>query len=188
MTNIRSLIKQDVQFLVGESEMPIALGCLNASVNQLKLMSQGVKDFEIEKYTLDHYLRLDVAAINALNVFPQNNEVVAGSAGSLFGLLNNCKTQIGVRLLKKWLKQPTTREQDIETRLSIVEYFTQNLDVLQDLQLMYLQKFPDVEKLYSKFYRVQAQVKNTADLVDCVKVYNMVCTLMSLCNFLKESL
>jgi DNA mismatch repair ATPase MutS len=78
--------------MTGESEMSLALGSLNACVNQLKLMSHGVKDFEIEKYTLAQYLRLDVAALNALNVFPQNNEIVAGSAGSLFGLLNNCKT------------------------------------------------------------------------------------------------
>lgn len=92
MNNIRSLVKKDVLFMTGESEMHLALGCLNACVNQLKLMSQGVKDFDIEIYTLSQYLRLDVAAINALNVFPQNNEVVAGSAGSLFGLLNNCKT------------------------------------------------------------------------------------------------
>lgn len=90
--------------------MQIALSCLNACVIQLNLLSLGIKDFQIEKYTLDHYLKLDLAAINALNVFPQNNEIVAGNAGSLFGLLNNCKTQIGVRLLKKWLKQPSTRE------------------------------------------------------------------------------
>jgi len=49
-----------------------------------------------------------VAALKALNVFPQNSEGISGQGGSLFGLLSQCKTSIGTRLLKKWLKQPTT--------------------------------------------------------------------------------
>jgi DNA mismatch repair protein MSH2 len=88
--------------------MEMALGCLNAAISSPNLQNSGLKDFEVSKYSLEQYLRLDIAAIKALNVFPQNNDLVAGSAGSLFGLLNQCKTQIGIRLLKKWLKQPST--------------------------------------------------------------------------------
>ena len=57
--------------------------------------------------------KLDVAALKALNVFPSNYDVISGSAGSLYGLLNQCKTTIGSRLLKKWLKQPTTERNEI---------------------------------------------------------------------------
>jgi DNA mismatch repair protein MSH2 len=49
-----------------------------------------------------------VAALKALNVFPQSSDGVSGQAGSIFGMLNQCRTSIGARLLKKWLKQPTT--------------------------------------------------------------------------------
>lgn len=42
----------------------------------------------LKKYTLSQYLRLDVAALKALNVFPQNYEGVSGSSGSLYGMLN----------------------------------------------------------------------------------------------------
>ena len=72
--------------------MTLALGALNAAMTKMNLQQQGFKQFTLQKYTLGEYLRLDVAAIKALNVFPQNTELVAGSAGSLYGLLNQCKT------------------------------------------------------------------------------------------------
>lgn len=52
---------------------------------------------------------------------------------------------------------------------------------------MHLRTFPDLEKLYAKFYRVQAKLRNNAQLVDCVKVYNMIHTLESLVGYLNEN-
>ena len=90
--------------------MTLALGALNAGIESMMLLSHGEtaqKQFVLKKYALSQFLRLDVAALKALNVFPQRDAIeigVSGQAGSLFGLLNQCKTQIGTRLLKKWLK------------------------------------------------------------------------------------
>lgn len=106
--------------------MITSFGCLSAAINYLNLVGGGISQFQLTKYSLEHYLRLDCAALTAINVFPQNDDLVAGSAASLFGLLNRCKTQIGVRLLKKWLKQPTTSANQITMRLNIVEYFVEN--------------------------------------------------------------
>ena len=47
--------------------------------------------------------------------------------------------------------------------------------------------FPDLEKLATKFYRVQAKLRHSAQLVDCVKIYNMISTLQGLCQYLEES-
>ena len=88
--------------------MELALAALSAAIEYLNLKTGKQKQFTLKKYTLSQYLRLDVAALKALNVFPINSEGVSGQAGSLYGLLNQCKTSIGARLLKKWLKQPTT--------------------------------------------------------------------------------
>ena len=52
---------------------------------------------------------------------------------------------------------------------------------------MHLRTFPDLEKLYAKFYRVQAKLRHNAQLVDCVKVYNMIHTLESLCQYLEDN-
>ena len=105
---LNSLLKESFNYKLEESEMELALAALSAAIEQLNLKSGKQKQFTLKKYTLSQYLRLDVAALKALNVFPQNSEGVSGSAGSLFGLLNQCRTSIGARLLKKWLKQPTT--------------------------------------------------------------------------------
>ena len=52
---------------------------------------------------------------------------------------------------------------------------------------MHLRTFPDLERLYAKFYRVQAKLRHNAQLIDCVKVYNMIHTLESLCGFIEEN-
>jgi acyl CoA:acetate/3-ketoacid CoA transferase alpha subunit len=52
--------------------MEIGLGALAAAIEQMNLKTGKQKQFTMKKYTLSQYLRLDVAAIKALNVFPQN--------------------------------------------------------------------------------------------------------------------
>lgn len=106
---LNSLLKESFNYKLEESEMELALAALNAAIDHMNLRSGKQKQFTLKKYTLSQYLRLDVAAIKALNIFPQNSESgISGQAGSVFGMLNQCKTSIGGRLLKKWLKQPTT--------------------------------------------------------------------------------
>ena len=92
-TLLGSLLKDNIDHKMEETSMTLALGCLSAAISHLKLIGSGQKGFLLEKYTLAEYLRLDVAALTALNVFPQkNHELLSGSAGSLYGLLNQCKT------------------------------------------------------------------------------------------------
>jgi DNA mismatch repair protein MSH2 len=109
--SLEQLLKTSFSFMIEESRMELALQALNAAIETMKLKNYGEQaknKYTLAKYTLDQYLRLDVAALKALNVFPssQAGDVgsVSGQAGSLYGLLNQCKTQIGARLLKKWLK------------------------------------------------------------------------------------
>ena len=128
--------------------MELALAALNAAIDHMNLKSGKQKQFTLKKYTLSQYLRLDVAALKALNVFPQNSEGVSGQAGSIFGMLNQCRTSIGARLLKKWLKQPTTDRngknnafninEEINMRLSIVEFLYLNDHVRKDIQMVHL--------------------------------------------------
>lgn len=72
--------------------MDNALAALNAAIEHTGLKTLNQRDFTLKKYTLEEHQRLDVAALKAMNVFPQNNETVSGKAGSLYGLLNECKT------------------------------------------------------------------------------------------------
>lgn len=57
--------------MIEESKMELALCALNAAIEAMRLTSYGTKkNYTLSKYTLDQYLRLDVAALKALNVFP----------------------------------------------------------------------------------------------------------------------
>ena len=88
-------------------------------------------------------------------------------------------------MLKKWLKQPSADREVIVTRLNSVEFFVTNPVLRSDIQSKHLRVLPDIEKLATKFYRVEAQLKHSASLVDCVKVYNMIGTITDLVNCLK---
>ena len=63
----------------------------------------------------------------------------------------------------------------------MVEFLHQNESQRSDIRTVYLRTFPDLEKLYFKFYRVQAKLRHSAGLIDCVKVFNMIEALMQLC-------
>ena len=69
----------------------------------------------------------------------------------------------------------------------MVEFLYENEEIRNEMQNSHLRAFPDLEKLYAKFYRVQANMRNSASLLDCVKVYNMIHTLESLVSFLNEN-
>ena len=77
------LLKDSFAYLVEESSMELALSALNAAISHSKLTEQcqnSKQKFTLSKYTLSNYLRLDVAALKALNVFPgsSSNETVSG--------------------------------------------------------------------------------------------------------------
>lgn len=67
---LQNLLKDDANYKIEETEMQMALGCLSAAITHMKLLDSGHKAFELKKYTLSQYLRLDVAALTSLNVFP----------------------------------------------------------------------------------------------------------------------
>jgi DNA mismatch repair protein MSH2 len=85
---------------------------------------------------------------------------------SIFNLLNKTKTSIGQRLLKKWLKQPVRDIEEINRRLDIVEYFVDKDAHRTAVQSEYFHNFPDIDKLFAKFYKVKNNKRNNASLAD----------------------
>ena len=61
-------------------------------------------------------------------------------------------------------------------------------DQLRDgLRFSHMRGFPDLDKLYAKFYRVEAKMRNNTTLLDCVKIYNMINTLEGMIKFMNQS-
>ena len=76
--------------------------------------------YTLRVFDLSQFLKLDAAAARALNLFPAPG---AHKAMSVAGLLDQCRTLQGRRLLHQWVKQPLLDRGAIEDRLSLVDAF-----------------------------------------------------------------
>lgn len=97
-----------------------------------------------EMIDLQHYLTLDMFSKRNLEL--TQTILKKGKHGSLLWVLDDTKTAMGARLLKKWLERPLLHQKDIEQRLQIVEQmhdqFMYREEIREALQSVY-----DVERL-----------------------------------------
>ncbi len=71
------------------------------------------------------------------------------SYGTLFWFLDHTKTNMGARLLKKWISQPSCSLEEIKKRQEIVTAFIHNFLLRDDIQKD-LDNFYDLERLIAK--------------------------------------
>lgn len=150
------------------TELKLAMGSANALVKYLGLMHDpsNFGQFQLYQHDLSQYMKLDAAALRALNLMPGPRD--GSRTMSIFGLLNNCKTPIGSRLLAQWLKQPLMSLPEIEKRQQLVEAFVNDTELRQSLQEEHLRSIPDLYRLAKKFQR------KVANLEDVVRAYQVV--------------
>ena len=94
---------------VAENEHPLAYGCIGCLVFACRLLSStsitntsdddSLGKYELSIGSLSTYLRLDSSACDAINLFPKPDQ--PSKFGSIYGILNRCKTKIGSRLLMR---------------------------------------------------------------------------------------
>ncbi len=72
-----------------------------------------------------------------------------GRSGSLFGILDNCRTRMGSRLLRDWLIQPSVDLDEIGERHRAVAELVDDRDLLQGLRAS-LEGIPDLERLAAR--------------------------------------
>jgi len=68
---------------------------------------------------------------------------------SLLDVLDQTTSPMGARMLRRWLVLPLKEQKAIQDRLNIVEYFTENSDVSDELSLQ-IKHMGDLERLISK--------------------------------------
>ncbi|KAI3991777.1 hypothetical protein MKX01_038175 [Papaver californicum] len=167
-------LAQDLSRLVKGSIEPVrdllsgldyASGSLGALLSYAELLADesNYGNFTIQKYNLDSYMRLDSAAMRALNVLESKTD--ANKNFSLFGLMNRtCTAGMGKRLLNRWLKQPLLDVAEINYRLDLVQAFVEDTALRQDLR-QHLRRISDIERLMHNLE------KKRAGLPHIVKLY-----------------
>jgi DNA mismatch repair ATPase MutS len=108
-------------------------------------------------------MRIDSAAAEAVNLLPKSDH--PSQFGSIYGVLNRCKTKMGSRLLERWLRQPLIDAIEINKRLDIVEIFKSNTLYRNKLIDGPLKGVPDLDNHISKMQR------KSAGLDDIFKIY-----------------
>lgn len=179
-------VEQDLNRLMGDGvsvaslpqfELKNAMAACSCLIKYLALLSDesNFGEYSLTTHDLTQYMKLDAAAVAALNLMPGPNDG-ANKTMSLFGLLNKCKTSQGTRLLGQWLKQPLMNLTEIEKRYNILQSFMDDTEVRQTLQDDILKVMPDLHRLAKRFQ------KGNASLQDVVRIYQVVIRLPSFFN------
>lgn len=124
--------------------------------------------WEVRVHENGKHMRLDAAAIKALNVTANTAHQSAASRGvitSLSALLSRGRTAMGKRLARTWLKQPLLDKAMIEERLSVVEVFASDIFLRESMRDQYLRGVPDIDRLVRKLE------KGTITLMDLCMLY-----------------
>ena len=133
---------------VGLDPFPAALGALAALLDHVEATQKG-RPAHLQGVSLELGAAgplLDATSARHLEVF--TNGLDGGRAGSLFALLDQCRTRMGSRLLKGWLEQPLRDRPQLERRWSQVAWLTEDRrrGPIQTL----LSQVPDLDRLLGR--------------------------------------
>nr|CAH7723008.1 unnamed protein product [Callosobruchus chinensis] len=164
-----------------ETNLKEAMGCVNALITFLDLIKddKNFNQFKISTIETNRFVRLDVAALQALNVLPKPGTKTT-SDSSLKGLLDNCVTSQGRRLLEQWIKQPLRDYNLINERLDVVVSLIKDPNTRSVVVKEMLPRMSDLMPLARKL------LSKRANLQDCYRVYQTVMNLPRLIKTLTE--
>uniref|UniRef100_A0A0K0EF71 DNA_MISMATCH_REPAIR_2 domain-containing protein n=1 Tax=Strongyloides stercoralis TaxID=6248 RepID=A0A0K0EF71_STRER len=139
-----------------------------------------IKDFrnqkdllQYQKYPLSNFVALDSAAVEALELFNIVTKSYSAddNKGTVFSLLNHCRTPGGCRLLEEWLRRPLIDVSMINKRQDIIEALRNEPSVVNLLYEDFLRRLPDSISISRRLF-----IKRTT-LKDCVEVFRLAANL-----------
>lgn len=152
-TSRESLLKQfNVASLdgFGLSEFgEVSIGAAGAILDYLKeTQKASLEHFDrIHAFRQSNFVEIDSATWRSLEI----SQTIRGGNrdGSLFGVIDRCKTPMGSRMLGDWLANPLTRMEEVEHRHDAVEEFCQHQKLRNELR-EYLKGVFDLQRLLAR--------------------------------------
>ena len=99
----------------------------------------------IQRIAEDDYIWMDRFTVRNLELYSANNS----GAVTLLDVIDNTRSAMGGRMLKRWLSLPLKNRQRIEMRHEVVQYLTETAVVLEEFQKQ-ISQIGDLERLVSK--------------------------------------
>jgi DNA mismatch repair protein MutS len=92
------------------------------------------------------FLKMDFFTFKSLELIRSYN---GNTLGSLKYIIDKCNTSLGSRLLSSWLMNPSCDIKEINTRLSIVDFFVNNFNLCENI-FNILKKIPDIDRVLGR--------------------------------------
>lgn len=136
---------------------------------------------KVQHYEIKDYLQMDYATKSSLDLL--ENARTGKKHGSLYWLLDETKTAMGLRLLRSWIDRPLIDRIKIESRQRVVQvfldYFFERSDLIESLKGVY-----DIERLAS---RVSFGKTLPKDLLQLVQTLENVPAMKTILEQMNES-
>ncbi len=100
---------------------------------------------EINFFESADFMILDAVTLRNLEIFESRGEK---SKNTLFGVIDECVTGMGSRLLKQWIARPSLKRSEIQTRLAAVTELSDS--ILREKLRFLLKKVADLERLIGR--------------------------------------
>ncbi len=145
----------------------LAAGALLSYIEQTQ-KSDVVCVKNLNFYNENQYLELDYNTRRNLELCTQMR--TGEKRGSLLWVIDNTKTSIGARMLRKWLERPLVNIKAIERRLGAVEELFSNFLLREDLCEL-LKSVLDIERIMARIVYGNA---NSRDLVAMANTFAVI--------------
>ncbi|KAL6071659.1 DNA mismatch repair protein msh6 [Balamuthia mandrillaris] len=111
-------------------------------------------------------LIMDGKTLLNLEIFENNSPSSNREEGTLWRVINHCRTPFGKRLLRQWLCYPLQNVGDIEDRLNAVEDLNRDNQMIQGRLATALHKLPDLERMLSRIHAGKSNLKAFLAILD----------------------
>ena len=144
------------------SDEPLYLNCLSRLLRYLEITQKQQIDSvkEIRDLIEDQHLILDYNSKLHLELINDQHDP---QKISLYRFLNNCKSALGNRCLKRWVESPLRNIEPIQYRLDIIKYLNKEFLIKNEIS-EHLKEIYDIERILARINYHQANNKDLLTL------------------------